>query len=61
MQKSRFTPQKTDHTRRARQLPSGLWTSKLGEMEDIEHTLRGLKGDIYGAATGFLKRPANSV
>jgi hypothetical protein len=33
-------------THAARQLPSGLWTSKLGEWEDIEHELHALAGDI---------------
>ena len=44
-------------THAARQLASGHWTSKLGQAEDIEHELRALKGEIYGAATLFLKRP----
>lgn len=41
----------------ARQLPSGLWTSKLGSIEDIEHELEGLVGDRYGSVTVFLRRP----
>ena len=41
----------------ARQLPNGLWTSKLGDDCDIQHnTLRGLEGDNYGRATCFMKR-----
>ncbi len=28
----------------ARQLPNGRWTSKLGELEDVEHLLNGLTG-----------------
>lgn len=43
-------------THAARQLPSGLWTSKLGEWEDIEHTLHALEGDIYGTVALLLKR-----
>ena len=31
-------------THAARQLPSGRWSSKLGELEDIEHDLRDLEG-----------------
>ena len=44
----------------ARQLPSGAWTSKLGEWEDIEHnTLGKLEGaEAYGKAICFLKRPS---
>ena len=46
-------------THAARQLPSGRWTSKLGQAEDIEHELRALEGEIYGAVVLFLKRPAS--
>jgi len=44
----------------ARQLPSGSWTSKLGELEDIEHTLDGLVGVWYGALVQILKRPLST-
>jgi hypothetical protein len=44
-------------THAARQLPSGAWTSKLGNAEDIEHDLRALEGEIYGAVALILKRP----
>lgn len=45
-------------THMARQLPSGRWTSKLGESEDIEHTsVRGVEGDIYGDCKKILRRP----
>lgn len=41
----------------ARQLPSGEWTSKLGELEDIRHkTLTALESEDYGNATTFLKK-----
>jgi hypothetical protein len=44
-------------THMARQLTSGYWTSKLGELEDIEHsTLDQLGGSDYGRAVQFLKR-----
>jgi hypothetical protein len=43
-------------THMARQLNSGKWTSKLGELEDIEHDLAGVEGDVYGKAAQFLKR-----
>jgi hypothetical protein len=43
----------------ARQLPSGLWTSKLGTMEDIEHDLEGLVGERYGSVVAFLRRPSD--
>jgi hypothetical protein len=41
----------------ARQLPSGRWTSKLGDYEDIEHDLAALEGGGYGRIMQFLKRP----
>lgn len=46
----------------ARQLPSGKWTSKLGEWEDVEHySLPPLEdrrfGMGYGTVAKFLKRP----
>lgn len=44
-------------THAARQLPSGMWTSKLGRQEDIEHTLRGIEGPAYGIVAVILKRP----
>ena len=45
-------------THAARQLPSGLWSSKLGKAEDIEHRLHDLEGTLYGAAVLVMKRPA---
>ncbi len=47
-------------THAARQLPTGRWTSKLGQSEDIEHELRALEGQVYGAAVVFLKRPTQA-
>jgi hypothetical protein len=44
-------------THAARQLGSGRWTSKLGRAEDIEHDLRALEGEAYGAVAFFLQRP----
>ncbi|MBD2434850.1 MAG: hypothetical protein C4323_03740 [Mastigocladus sp. ERB_26_2] len=43
----------------ARQLPSGKWTSKLGQDEDIEHNnLQGLTGQPgYGEIAYIMKRP----
>lgn len=41
----------------ARQLPDGRWTSKLGELEDIEHALRDLEGAAYGTVALLMKRP----
>jgi hypothetical protein len=41
----------------ARQLESGRWTSKLGELEDIEHELEVLEGERYGTIGAVMKRP----
>jgi hypothetical protein len=43
-------------THAARQLISGRWTSKLGGLEDIEHTLDGLAGSKYGNVAIIMKR-----
>lgn len=40
----------------ARQLQSGKWTSKLGELHDIEHELKGVEGSAYGGAVVYMKR-----
>lgn len=44
-------------THAARQLPSGLWTSKLGESNDVSHSISSIEGGLYGIATTFMKRP----
>jgi hypothetical protein len=51
-----FTDQQNRPTHAARQLPSGKWTSKLGELEDIEHELEGVEGVQYGNARLFLRK-----
>jgi len=43
-------------THAARQLNSGKWTSKLGQLEDIEHSLEGLVGSQYGSVSIYMKR-----
>ena len=45
----------------ARQLPSGAWSSKLGNHIDIEHSLEGLAGDLYGSVAHILSRPIGNV
>ena len=41
----------------ARQLPTGKWTSKMGDLNDIEHdTLEALSTPDYGAPTLVFKR-----
>jgi hypothetical protein len=50
------TPQQFP-THAARQLPGGEWSSKVGELENIEHGLRHLEGDQYGTVVQVMKRP----
>jgi hypothetical protein len=40
----------------ARQLSNGRWTSKIGELEDIEHSLHALEGAEYGKVAVVLRR-----
>ena len=40
----------------ARQLPSGSWSSKLGQLQDIQHQLEDLAGSAYGSCLRLLKR-----
>jgi hypothetical protein len=45
-------------THAARMLPSGGWSSKLGDEEDIEHKdVKCIEGKLYGQTKVFLKRP----
>ena len=41
----------------AHQLDDGTWSSKLGPLDDISHTLSGLEDSSYGKALRYLKRP----
>lgn len=41
----------------ARQLTGTVWTSKLGELVDIEHELHALAGAQYGTVAVVLRRP----
>jgi hypothetical protein len=40
----------------ARQINEQMWTSKMGDDEDIEHELHGLEGGDYGNVEKFMKR-----
>jgi hypothetical protein len=44
-------------THATRQLKNGLWTSKCGAYEDIEHELLALSGKEYGNVELFMQRP----
>ena len=44
----------------ARQLPTGRWTSKIGQLEDIEHASPAeLEGREYGAVVQYMQRKTN--
>jgi hypothetical protein len=47
-------------THAARQLTTGLWTSKLGMLEDIEHALYDISGALYGTPVVFLTRATSN-
>ena len=40
----------------AKQLDSGLWSSKLGRLEDVSHSREGLQGDEYGEISIVMER-----
>jgi len=52
-----FVNAANEPTHAARQLPNGRWTSKLGNLEDLEHALRDLEGTQYGTVVLIMKRP----
>ena len=52
-----FADQNGLPTHVARQLSSGRWTSKIGNLEDIEHSLQGLENLSYGSVSIVLRRP----
>jgi hypothetical protein len=51
-----FGDQHAIPTHAARQLSDGRWSSKLGELEDIEHELRALEGTEYGLVVLLMRR-----
>jgi hypothetical protein len=53
-----FTDSAGEPRHAARQLPSGSWTSKLGNHVDIEHgDVKAVGGLMYGEPTVFMSRP----
>ena len=50
-----------DFTHVAKQLLDGRWTSKLGQLNDIEHnTLEDLVGELYGFPQVYLRKPRST-
>jgi hypothetical protein len=49
-------------THAALQLASGVWTSKLGPFEDIEHpSVDAVNGPVYGSIVCYLSRPRPKI
>lgn len=49
-------------THASRQLSEGSWTSKLGQLNDIQHaTPYSLEGDIYGKVEYILKKKTTKI
>ena len=45
-------------THAARQLKTGLWTSKLGSSYEVTHRSTGdLEGELYGAVYAYMAKP----
>jgi hypothetical protein len=54
-----YTNEDGEISHMARQLNTGLWTSKCGDLEDIQHNLEDLEGEYgygYGKVCHFMKR-----
>lgn len=53
-----YEDNRNEFTHVARQLADGKWTSKMGELEDIEHlNLEALADKLYGKPKIYMKRP----
>lgn len=51
-----YKPETNEWTHAARQLRNGVWASKLGQSNDIEHgTPYTLEGDVYGKVYCIMK------
>ena len=49
-------------THAALQLASGVWTSKLGPFEDVEHpSVDAVNGPVYGSIICYLSRPRPKI
>jgi hypothetical protein len=55
-----YTDAKKEFTHVARQLSNGIWTSKIGDWEDIEHTtLEAVGGKSYGNPAVIMRKQLN--
>jgi hypothetical protein len=56
------TPSGLVPTHASRQLADGRWTSKMGKLEDIEHSKpANVCGTVYGAIVHYMKRPLSQA
>ena len=51
-----YTDTNNEPQHAARQLISGLWTSKLGTNIDVSHTILAMADGLYGNVAVFMKR-----
>jgi hypothetical protein len=51
-----FADTRGDPRHASRQLPNGRWTSKLGQLDDLEHDLRDLEGAEYGSVVRVMRK-----
>lgn len=50
-------PGSTDCTHAARETSNGYWTSKLGQLNDIQHgTAEAIENDVYGKVYCYMKK-----
>lgn len=47
-------------THAARLLSDGSWTSKLGPLNDVRHSLQALEGDFYGTVRCIMQRKSDN-
>jgi len=47
-------------THAARQLPDGYWTSKLGPMHDVSHTIQNMENGAYGKVAIIMRKKLDS-
>ena len=48
-------------THAARQLPNGLWSSKLGPFFSVLHTIESISNGEYGDVTRFMKKECETL
>ena len=49
-----------EYTHAAKQVGLNRWSSKIGELEDISHSLHGLVSGAYGTVMRLMRRPVRA-